>query len=269
MKEKKRYISKMQLGKYLVYGRGILLSVLILSAASAYAAQTQISADAAEVSEESKVSEEAETSAETESPEENESTEAAKKTEETMTAEYCVHSWNAGKVTRQPTVAAKGVKTYTCTECRSTREAHIAQLPYKKTVSKARYAIMTVNGLNAAVYLGTSAKKASSVTIPSTIKVNGIQIKVTAIAPKALYNQKSLKKVTIGANVSGIGRQAFRGCSQLSRITIKSTVLKSIGTKALTGISNSAVIKVPAKNKKAYKRLLKKSTGYRKTMKIK
>lgn len=179
------------------------------------------------------------------------------------------HHWDAGKVTRMPTVATKGVKTYTCVRCRTTREEDIAQLPHLTTVSKGKYSIMTTGGQNVATYLGASGKKVTAVSIPAVIKVNGIKIKVTAIAPKALFKYKALKSVTIGANIQSIGKQAFQGSRKLNKITIKSTVLKAIGAKALSGISKTAEIKVPAKKKKAYKRLLKKRCGYVKTMKVK
>lgn len=39
------------------------------------------------------------------------------------------HSWDAGKVTAQPTGYATGVKTFTCTKCNATREKTIAKLP--------------------------------------------------------------------------------------------------------------------------------------------
>ncbi len=44
-------------------------------------------------------------------------------------------------------------------------------------------------------------KKSGKVTIPSTITVQGITFKVTAIAEKAFRNDKNLKSVVIGSNV--------------------------------------------------------------------
>ena len=54
-----------------------------------------------------------------------------------------------------------------------------------------------------------------SVRIPDTVKVNGITCKVTAISANAFKNNKSLKSVTIGRNVTVIGTNAFYGCRNL------------------------------------------------------
>lgn len=88
-------------------------------------------------------------------------------------------------------------------------------------------------------------KKASSVTIPKTVNINGYTYKVTAIEKKAFYKQSRLKK-----------------------ITIKSDTIKKIGSKSFTDIHNKAVINVPKSKKSAYKKLLKKA-GINKSIKIK
>ena len=41
------------------------------------------------------------------------------------------HKWDVGKVTKQPTTTATGVKTFTCTVCKATRTETIAKLPIK------------------------------------------------------------------------------------------------------------------------------------------
>ncbi len=112
-------------------------------------------------------------------------------------------------------------------------------------------------------------KNATSITIPSTVKANGETYKVTEIAKNAFKNNKKLKSVVIGKNVTKIGANAFNGCKSLKKITVKSAKLKSVGKNAIKGINKKAVIKVPKAKKKAYKKLFKASTGYKKTMKIK
>lgn len=108
------------------------------------------------------------------------------------------------------------------------------------------------------------------VNIPATVKTSkGVSCKVTAIAAKAFKNKKKLKKVTIPAGVRNIGKEAFRGCKKLKSITVRSTVLKKVGKKAFAGIHKKAVIKVPKKKWKKYRKLFKSTTGYKKTMKIK
>ena len=64
--------------------------------------------------------------------------------------------------------------------------------------------------------------------------------------------------------------QAFAGCKNLKSIIIRTPYLtkKSVGAKAFKGISSKAVIKVPKKQLKAYKKLLK-TKGVAKSVKIK
>lgn len=38
----------------------------------------------------------------------------------------CKHAWDAGKITKQPTCTAAGVKTYTCTKCKATKTEAVA-----------------------------------------------------------------------------------------------------------------------------------------------
>ena len=83
--------------------------------------------------------------------------------------------------------------------------------------------------------------------------------KVTAVVKDAFQKNKKLTRVVIGANVKKIGVKAFYKASGLKMITIKSGMLKGIGKNALKGIAKNAVIKVPAKKKKAYSKLLKKA----------
>lgn len=106
------------------------------------------------------------------------------------------------------------------------------------------------------------AIKRSSVeiVIPAVIVVNGVSYKVTAIAANAFKNNKNLTKVTIGKNVTKIGEKAFFGCKKLKKLTIQSQKLaaKGTGSKAFQGISSKAVVKVPKKNVKAYRKWLHK-----------
>lgn len=117
------------------------------------------------------------------------------------------------------------------------------------------------------VVVKTVANK-KSVKIPSTVTVNGVKAKVTAIDKNAFKKaKKKLTKVVIGANVTTIGKKAFAGCKKLRKITIKTKKLKSVGKKAFKGINKNAIIKVPKAKKKAYTKLLR-NKGQAKTVKI-
>lgn len=138
-----------------------------------------------------------------------------------------------------------------------------------KVTDKKTKAVYKVNG-NKTVEYNKANKKAKTATVPTTVKVNGVNYQVTAIAPKAFANNKNLKKVVIPASVRSIGKQAFFNCKNLKKITIKTAYLsnKTVGAKAFKGIHAKAVIKVPKKQKKAYQKLLNKK-GVGKTVKIK
>lgn len=115
----------------------------------------------------------------------------------------------------------------------------------------------------------TKATGSTTVTIVKTVKVDGKSYKVTSVAAKALKNNKKVKKVVIGSNITKIGAEAFSGCKNLKTISILSSKLKSVGKNAIKNINKKATISCPKKKKAAYKKLFKSRTGYKKTMKIK
>lgn len=166
-----------------------------------------------------------------------------------------------------------------CGSCRITVEKNEVQPPTdeqfpeigtKITLTTGTYRITKASSKSREVTLvKPKNKKKTAVTIPATIKMDGYSYKVTAIADKAFKDNKKIKSVKIGGNVKKIGKEAFSGCKQLKTITIKSTVLKSIGKNAIKGINKKATIAVPKKQYSKYKQLLKSKTGYKKTMKIK
>lgn len=135
----------------------------------------------------------------------------------------------------------------------------------------------------------TSLKK---ISVYSSVKLGEKEYKVAAIAVSAFKNNKTATSVSIGKNVETIGSGAFAGCTQLKKVTAKSTALKEIGSKvfmgckklktltikskklkkigtnAFKGIYKKAVIKVPAAKYKAYAKLLaKKGQGKAVTIK--
>ena len=115
---------------------------------------------------------------------------------------------------------------------------------------------------------GVDSKSARTLKVAATVTVNGEKVSVTSIKANAFKGMKKLEKVTIGANVSKIGKNAFSGDSKLKSIQIKSKKLTSVGKGALKNISAKAVIKVPKNKKKAYTSLLK-GKGQKKSVKIK
>lgn len=150
-------------------------------------------------------------------------------------------------------------------EKKDTDKNKTPEIGSQTTVKKMTYKVTSAN----TVEFTKTSIKSGTVTIPSSIKVNGKSCKVTSIAAKALKNNKKIKKVVIGSNVVTIGPDAFRGCKKLKTITIKSSKLKTVGKNAIKGIHKKAKIYCPKSKKKTYKKYFKSSTGYKKTMKIK
>lgn len=114
----------------------------------------------------------------------------------------------------------------------------------------------------------------TKVVIPSSVTVIGaenfsgcknlttvsVPKNVTTIGKNAFKGCAKLTKVTLPSKCTKIGAGAFDGCKKMKTITIKSTKLtsKSVSAKAFKGLSKNVTIKVPKKQLKAYKKLLKK-----------
>ena len=114
---------------------------------------------------------------------------------------------------------------------------------YKKTV----YKIISIKGKTAeAALVRCDNKNAKSYVIENTFKYNGRKCKIV-----------------------NINSSAFKKCTKLKSIKIKSTYIKKVGRNAFKGINKKAVITVPKKLYKKYKKLINKKTGFVKTMKLK
>lgn len=147
--------------------------------------------------------------------------------------------------------------------------------PTTKTVKKGTKLIVGTNTFvvtnvkaKTVSYKATKNKKAAKITIPATVKSGNQVYKVTAIADNAFKNNKKIKTVVVGKNVRTIGKKAFYGCKNLKKITVQSSIIKKVGAKAFKGINKKAVIKVPSKKYKAYKKVFK-GKGQAKTVTIK
>lgn len=157
------------------------------------------------------------------------------------------------------------------------------------TVDDSNYQVTdNTSGEETVAYAGGD-KSAKKITIPSSIIIDGITYKVTAIAADAFSGCSKLTKVTIPDTVTKIGKSAFKdcvslkrisipknvvtigakafyNCEKLSKITFAGTKIKKIGKKAFAGIAKNSIIAVPENKKKAYTKLLK-NAGYKKTVK--
>lgn len=104
-----------------------------------------------------------------------------------------------------------------------------------------------------------SSKNKTTLTIPATVKIGKKTYKVVAIKANALKNNKKIKNLVIGKNIKTIGKQAFYGCKNLKKITIKTTKLtaKSVRKQAFAKLNSKATIIVPTGKFGEYQWLLK------------
>lgn len=117
-------------------------------------------------------------------------------------------------------------------------------------------------------FVSYSNKSATSVSIPSTVAIGGVTYKVTRVADNAFDSNENLKSVTIGSNVIAISSRAFYKCKNLSKVTIKSKKLTSIGSKAFYGIKKNALFYAYRSKLKTYQSKIKKS-GINTTIRLK
>lgn len=130
---------------------------------------------------------------------------------------------------------------------------------YKITKSAGQYKEVAVIGP------GTLTKSVGSkITIPATVKTPVGTYKVTSVAKNAFKGYTKMTTVVIGKNVKSIGSNAFNGCKSLRKVTIKSTGLTKIGSKAFKGTNNKISFKVPKKMLKKYKKMIQKSGASKK-----
>ena len=110
-----------------------------------------------------------------------------------------------------------------------------------------------------------------TLTVKATVNIYGKSYKVTKILADAFYGMNKLTKVTIGKNVTTIGKRAFYNCKKLKTITINSGNVTSIGKNAFKGIAKKATIRIKAGKKKynALVKLIKKKGGCPKSTKYK
>lgn len=137
------------------------------------------------------------------------------------------------------------------------------------TVDGYKYKVLkSTNSSKTVAFAGVSNKKLTKVLIPDTVVINGLKYKVTEISAKALKGNKKVKTVSIGTNVTKIGKQAFYKATKLANIVVKTKKLKSVGKNALYGISKKAEIRVPSSKLSKYKKLFK-GKGQKSSVQIK
>lgn len=133
------------------------------------------------------------------------------------------------------------------------------------TVSGIKYKVISSGKVTV---VGIKNKKKTSVTIKNTVSIGGKKCKITAIGAKAFKKCKKLKSIKIGMNVTSIGDSAFFGNKNLTKVTIRSKKLKTIGKNVWKNTNKKMVFYIPKSCKKRYKKLLSGKTGFKTTMQV-
>ena len=112
----------------------------------------------------------------------------------------------------------------------------VGDLNYKLTGTKE----VTVTGL---------AKVTDTLVIPSSVTISGKVYKVTSVQAKAFYRNEDIVNVTIGNNVTYVGKYAFYQCSNLETVKFGKRV-SVISTCAFTQCPNLESVILPASVKR-------------------
>ena len=123
-----------------------------------------------------------------------------------------------------------------------------------KTVDKGRY-IFWKDGT--AWYTKCTATNRIMVIVPAKVRISGLDYAVTMMEENCIRGNKKVLNVTVGKNVTEIGDHAFAGCKNLTRITIKSKNLESVGEGAFRNIPDHAVVVVPRGCLSAYREMIR------------
>lgn len=201
-------------------------------------------------------------------------------------ADYTADSWkNYQKALEAATKAAKDEKATKTDLEKALADLQTAaaklqkKAPETPSTDSKNPTVGTEAKVGKGIYRVTNAKKKTvvlvkprkanntSFNVPKSVKLANGRYKVVGIEKNAFKNNRKLKKVVIGSQVTKIGANAFSGAKNLKTITIKSKSLKSVGKNAFKGIHKNCKIKVPAKKLNSYKKLLSKK-GQKNSVKI-
>lgn len=177
------------------------------------------------------------------------------------------HDWAEETVRLEPNAVRDGVREMYCRVCGESKLETIPATgaPVEGTilthpVTGASYTV-TRSGVTGGTVAYTSAgsRSVKSVTVPSSVKLDGITYRVTSLADRAFFKCTKLTDVTLPSSVTRIGSRAFYKCTRLRSLTIKTRKLtkKKVGSNAFRGSYAQMVVHVPSGKAKAYRKILR------------
>lgn len=142
---------------------------------------------------------------------------------------------------------------------------------YKIVVSKGEtYCVKgyryKVTGAKTVSCTGAVDKGITSVKVNSYVTIGAKKYTITKVANGAFKDYSKLKTVFLGAKIKEIGKNAFKNCRKIQKVTLKGNDISKVGSNAIKGINKKAKLVVPKKRIKKYKKIFSKKTGYVSTM---
>ena len=147
------------------------------------------------------------------------------------------HQWGSWVMISPATTSQPEKQQRTCKNCGKTETRSVgSKLNAVKngdtfTLDGCNYKITKV--ASTVSFIGIKGSK-TSLTIPATVKYGGNTYKVTEISSTAMRNNKKIKTLKLGANITAIPSYAFSSCVKLEKVTADSGV-KTIGKGAFSG----------------------------------
>lgn len=121
----------------------------------------------------------------------------------------------------------------------------IPSVGHTETVNNQKYKVTSASATGGTVeYTGPVNKNVTTVSIPNSITIGGKEYKVTSVGKDAFKGCSKLKKVTVPNNVTTIGNGAFQNCKKLTKVTLGSGLIK-IGDKAFYNCTALTKITIP------------------------
>lgn len=126
-----------------------------------------------------------------------------------------------------------------------------------------QYKVKESSVTNGTVEVQKLLKNKKKITIPASVKKDGITYRVVSIRKKAFFKNKKAESVVIGENITNIGAKSFYGCRKLKSIKFMGAKAPKIGKGAFSKIKSGYKIniakKMTAKQRKAFQKALKKN----------
>ncbi|WP_026527656.1 leucine-rich repeat domain-containing protein [Butyrivibrio sp. VCD2006] len=112
-------------------------------------------------------------------------------------------------------------------------------------------ATYTVTADGGVQFTSSNNTKASKITVPDVVTINGVTYPVTSVSADAFKNNKKITQITVGKNVTKIESSAFQGASKLKTVNLSGSKIETIQKNAFKGCKNLKTLKINANNLKS------------------